>query len=839
MTSHRTYFLVAAILALPAAAHADDWASPGLDAAHARLSAERSGAGFGDGHWAFSPSGEIGTLASPVVAEGLVVSARVDGTVNALAAETGQLAWKVSLGASVQGTPVIAGGRVYLPTLENKLVALGLADGQPLWSADLGGMVVSSPAVVNGDLIVGSGLPQQTVVRLNGQTGAIVWRSPPVMEQFSNTPPAVGGGLVVVGANGGHYFAFDVATGVLRWDYRADGVVNIAAPLIANGRVYMAGGGESDRVHAVDLATGAPLAGWPVVLPSPDPDISGRRIYRRRSVSSFAAAGGVIALETRLDDALDTDADGLADQYLARESVVALDPASGGVVWQQPVARVTFTEPNSVPGFVVCPTPAAFSTDAGAALLAVASSLVARVSILETVAGTDQGDLTTAGRALASPVMANGRLITVAENATVEGWLSGVNHPPSAPVAAANPQPLDATDVTLRWAAAMDPDGEQPTYELRIDTDGEVLQSFAQRLFPAQGATSLAIDMPLTAGVTYTFSLRARDPHGAYSAWSAPETFTVVAPPGVTVNGMPAANLRAAVEGAQSGDVIGLGAGTYPLASTLHVAGGVTIKGAGAGRTILDGGGLAVGVSFSGTDPKASTGIDRATVTGAATCVSVEGTAAGVELTHLVVHDCATSGIAVTAGGAAAVVNATLAADGVGLDVAGSATIKNSIVSGDQIGLRATGAGTLAGSYDDLFGNQVDRQGATAGTGDLSAAVVFANATSHDYRLVGPQPTTDQGDPADAVGDEPTPNGGRINLGAYGGTADAELSTPAPVTPDPPQLPMPTGSGTGGVPGLIGQDGGCGISGRAPGLGSLALALTALVLARSRRRIRS
>jgi hypothetical protein len=34
----------------------------------------------------------------------------------------------------------------------------------------------------------------------------------------------------------------------------------------------------------------------------------------------------------------------------------------------------------------------------------------------------------------------------------------------------------------------------------------------------------------------------------------------------------------------------------------------------------------------------------------------------------------------------------------------------------------------------------------------------------------------DAGDPQSSVGDEPQPNGGRINLGAYGGTAEASKS---------------------------------------------------------------
>ncbi|HVV48837.1 MAG TPA: PQQ-binding-like beta-propeller repeat protein, partial [Polyangia bacterium] len=659
------------------------------------------------------------------------------------------------------------------PTLDGRVLALGLADGQPLWSTALGGLNVSSPAIVGGDLIVGAGLPGTSLARLDGRTGALIWQTPPAMEEFSNTPPAVGGGLVVVGTNGGHYYAFDLLTGLPRWDYRADGIVNIAAPLIAGGHVYLAGGQDSHHVHALDAATGAPLAGWPITLPTPDPDLAGTLVTRWRAVSSFASAGGLVILQTRLDDALDTDGDGLADQVLSRESVIALDPGSGAVTWQRPLARAVFDGPNGVPGFAACPTPAAFST-AGTPLLAVASSLTATASVLEAVSGADDGDLTTAGRALASPVMANGRLITVAENGTIEARLSSVNHPPAAPVAAASPQPLDAAGVTLRWAAAMDPDGDQPSYELRIDSDGEVLESYAQQIFPAAGATSVAVTAPLAPGVTYTFAVRARDPQGALSPWSAPETFTVLTSGAVTVNGVPAANLSSAVAGAVAGDVVALGAGTFPLADTLHVGAGVKLEGAGAGRTIIAGTGQPVGVSFEGTDPKSPAGLDGATVAGAATCVSVSGAATGVALTHLVVHDCATAGISVAAGGGAAIANATVVGNGTGIDAAGTASVKNSLLTGNDTGLAGRAPGALTSSYDDLFGNTTAYTGLGAGTGDLAAAVTFADLAGHDFRLTAPQASTDRGDPADDVGAEPTPNGGRINLGAFGGTADAE-----------------------------------------------------------------
>ncbi|MES1165623.1 MAG: PQQ-binding-like beta-propeller repeat protein, partial [Verrucomicrobiota bacterium] len=267
-------------------ARAADWATPGLDATHTRRSAERSGARFDDGRWAFMPEGGAPSLASPVVSDGFLVSAALDGTVSALEAESGRIVWRAVLGSAVQGTPAAASGRVFVPTAGNTIVALGLATGAPLWTVDLGGMNLSSPTPLDADIVVSAGFPRRQVVRLAAATGQVIWRSPEIMGQFSNTSPAIDGGLVVVGTNGGHYYAFDAATGAARWDYQADGMVHLAAPLIAGGRVYLAGGDASDRVHAVDAATGEPVAGWPVSLPTPDPDLPGTRLDRHRAVSS-------------------------------------------------------------------------------------------------------------------------------------------------------------------------------------------------------------------------------------------------------------------------------------------------------------------------------------------------------------------------------------------------------------------------------------------------------------------------------------------------------------------------------------------------------------------------
>ncbi len=52
----------------------------------------------------------------------------------------------------------------------------------------------------------------------------------------------------------------------------------------------------------------------------------------------------------------------------------------------------------------------------------------------------------------------------------------------------------------------------------------------------------------------------------------------------------------------------------------------------------------------------------------------------------------------------------------------------------------------------------------------------FVDPGAGDFHLGPNSPSIDAGDGADSVGEEPAPNGGRINMGAYGGTSDATIS---------------------------------------------------------------
>lgn len=774
---HLAVIVAVTISATATIARADDWASAGLDAGRTRLSAERSGATFADGRWSVQGAGAV--LASPVVADGFAVIADLNGSVRAVRADDGQLVWQVPLDSSIRGTPAISAGRVFAPTVGNEVVAMRLVDGQRLWSRDVGGMVMSSPAMVDKDLVLAAGFPSQRLVRVSGTTGEIIWQSPPVMEQFSNSSPAVGSGLAVVGSQGGRIYAFNVATGESLWTYAGDGIVNMAAPLIAGGRVYLAGGDKSNRVHAVDAATGKAVTGWPVELPAPDPDVAGTLRGRQRAVSSIASAAGLLLLQTRLDDALDVNADGTLDRILSRESVVALDATSGAVAWQYAIGRAELTDPNGVPKFFVCPTPAAYASGGGQPLIAAASSLSPTIVVLDPARGVELGRIASAGPALASPVIANGRLVSAAMNGTVEGIASSVNHAPSAAILYGYARPLDAADVTLRWLAATDRDAELPSYDIRIDSDGEVLESWQYQLTADAGVTSVTVNVPLSVGTTYSYAVRARDAHGALSAWSLPETFSVTVNPTVTVGGMPAGSLRAAAEAAQPGDTLMLGAGTYTLTQTVNVAAGVAMRGAGAGRTTIDATRLSVGINFDRSTPERGSRLEDLTIAGAETCVQIADGATGVQVRHVIVRDCRVKGISVRAGGGADIANATLIASATAVQTSGTVRIKNSLLTENVSALVVESPGTLASRYNNLFANQKDYSGTEAGEGDLAQVVTFTDLKTRDLHLAGPQPTTDKGDPSDKIGDEPEPNGGRLNLGAFGGTAEAELTAPS------------------------------------------------------------
>ena len=139
-----------------------------------------------------------------------------------------------------------------------------------------------------------------------------------------------------------------------------------------------------------------------------------------------------------------------------------------------------------------------------------------------------------------------------------------------------------------------------------------------------------------------------------------------------------------------------------------------------------------------------------------------------------------------------AVVNCTFSGNsagffGGGISCAGgSVTLTNCILWGDTPEEVSVLGGTLMITYSDV-------QGGFEGEGNIDADPLFADPENADYHLKSQagrwdpisqdwvidhvtSPCIDAGDPSTPTDLEPSPNGGIINMGAYGGTAEASKS---------------------------------------------------------------
>lgn len=813
MTQARHILVVTALLSASAGrAFADDWTMGGFDPSLAHRTAERSNGTWASQPWTWTAPHGAQLVASPVVADGVAVVAAMDGNVYGLAATSGRLLWQFSAADGVQGTPAVLNGKVFVASLDGKLYALHLANGKVAWQKPLGGLGRSSPVIAGASLIVARGFPGDTLLRLDPGTGNTVWETAAgTLAPFSNSAAASDGTRLIIGANEGHYLAFDLASGKQLWKYEAGGIVNLSAPLLAGGRAYFLPGGSSGRLHAVDVATGAAIAGWPIELPAPAPDIAGTSLGREFSVSSVAASSSNLIVDYRSDDFLDTDKDGTADQFLLRETVAAFDLTSGALVWQQANGRQLASSFNDIPKNWLCPTPAVYGRMGGAAsaapYLLAASTLTTAVRSLDAGSGAVLGTSTAAGPAGPSPILANGRSFVATTAGTLQSWASRGNLPPGAPAMTEGAtRAVNNVAPVVHWAAAMDPEGQTITYQARLDGDGELLESWAYTITTSD--TTWRVAGNLDVGKTYVVAVRARDSQGAWSDWSAPQTLTVEETPPVSVGGTPQPSLAAALMAAQPGDVVRLGAGRMRLGETLRVPAGVTMEGAGPQRTIIDATGRDTGIALDGSAAGQATQVRGLTVTGARTGISV-GAVHDARLTNIIVRDSSDAGVNVGAAGVAILRNGTLVANGRAAVSFGSLLVKNSLVTANYTGLVADHADALVSQFNDVSGNAVaDYQGLVAAPSDLSAAVSFVDFAGRDLHLPAQQPSTDRGDPADDFSAEPAPNGGRINLGAFGGTSEAELSAEA----SEPTMP-PDGSADGGVPPGGTQPGGGGAGG--------------------------
>ncbi len=176
-----------------------------------------------------------------------VVVGSDDGSVYAVDAAKGAVAWSAALGGKVRGTPGVAGDVVYIGDFAGRLSALKAQDGSRVWAAELGAALYSSPAVTDEVVVLGSN--DGTLHAVDRTSGAVRFQSRtrgPIVAS-----PLATAGAFVVGSTDGDLYLLDAAGALLARTSLAPGGVSSSAAL-AGDRIFV---GSARGLHALRLGT--------------------------------------------------------------------------------------------------------------------------------------------------------------------------------------------------------------------------------------------------------------------------------------------------------------------------------------------------------------------------------------------------------------------------------------------------------------------------------------------------------------------------------------------------------------------------------------------------------
>jgi eukaryotic-like serine/threonine-protein kinase len=160
-------------------------------------------------------------LSSPVVSADVVYFGSGDGSVYAVAADSGALRWRFKTGNVVHASPALADGVVYVGSWDGYFYALDARSGTERWRFKTG----EDAAISN-------------------QVGI-------------QSSAAIADGVVYFGCRDSHLYALDATSGTQRWALSTGTSWVVSSPAVRDGTVYFATS-DTATVQAVDAASGKP-----------------------------------------------------------------------------------------------------------------------------------------------------------------------------------------------------------------------------------------------------------------------------------------------------------------------------------------------------------------------------------------------------------------------------------------------------------------------------------------------------------------------------------------------------------------------------------------------------
>ena len=294
-----------------------DWPQFHDTADHAGVNASETAIGVANAaslafDWSYATAAPI--TGSPTVSGGVAYIGSGDGKLYALDSKTGALKWSYATGAGVNAAPAVSGGVVYFGNDAGTVYALDAATGALKWSFATPSQITGAPTVVGTTLYVasmGNAAGSNGEVRaISTTTGTQLW----MQFHYANTwsSPTVAGGVLYIGWDDNNLYAYDAATGALKWQATAGGKLR-CVPSVSGGVVYI--GSDDGKLYAFDALTGvqkwasqtAPVANSPIVRSSP------------------AVSNGLVYVDT-------------GETTPMAGSVYAFNTTTGAMVWNSPMA---------------------------------------------------------------------------------------------------------------------------------------------------------------------------------------------------------------------------------------------------------------------------------------------------------------------------------------------------------------------------------------------------------------------------------------------------------------------------------------------------------------------
>ena len=326
---------------------------------------------------------ELGFDATPVVADGVIYVGDLDGILYAINLADGSVRWQVSGSLGYTSAAAVCGDVIVVGDIDGMVRGLSAADGATLWTHESAGEISGGPTVLSaeGDLplrvLVGS--QDATLVCLAAADGRVLW-SHTIADQIRCSPTVAAGRVFLAGCDG-KLHVIDTGDGTAVGEVPIDGPTG-TTPAAFEQQVYF--GTEGGSFFAINVAE--PGVRWQMQ------PAAGGQAYRSSAGLGTGEAGPLAIVGSR---GRVVEAFGLAD---------------GDRAWRQRLR-------GRVDG-----SPIVLRVAAGSASpeeVAVVGDAAGTIAALRTTDGEILWEFDAGSGFVASPAVAEGRLILATDDGTV------------------------------------------------------------------------------------------------------------------------------------------------------------------------------------------------------------------------------------------------------------------------------------------------------------------------------------------------------------------------------------------------------------------------------------